>query len=234
VSEYPTNEKQAEPLDVLEARIMDVTVPKTGAEWWARREIERLRAELAEARGEQEAMKLSLWRATQWGDQDDPSPDGGAIAAASPLTRTDPGRFEVYAEAQRLVSAKRSKAALVDLVNWLLVREAEARLNDERYRWLREQCGPDGNLTIAEAGGARCMRTAVLRRSAVTRWSANRGRHSRPRQSVSPIEKMARAIYRAHWSGHPPLRWGRVPAVNREHWLRLAKAAAEALAKVTA
>ena len=54
MSEYPTNEKQAEPLDVLEARIMNVTVPKTGAEWWARREIERLSSELAEARDQLE------------------------------------------------------------------------------------------------------------------------------------------------------------------------------------
>ncbi len=97
----------------------------------------KLKNELAEARRERDVLKLSLERASRWSVSDESLPEDVDIVAAFPLGRTDPGRFEVYAEAQRLVSAKRSKAALVDLVNWLLVREAEARLNDERYRWLR-------------------------------------------------------------------------------------------------
>lgn len=95
----------------------------------------KLKNELAEARRERDVLKLSLERASRWSVSDESLPEDVDIVAAFPLGRTDPGRFEVYAEAQRLVSAKRSKAALVDLVNWLLVREAEARR--ERYR-LRE------------------------------------------------------------------------------------------------
>jgi hypothetical protein len=40
-----------------------------------------------------------------------------------------------------------------DEIECLRAELAEARRDAERYRWLREQCGPDGNLTIAEAGG---------------------------------------------------------------------------------
>lgn len=48
---------------------------------------------------------------------DKPIPEDDAIRAAHP-TRT--GRHDLYAEAMRLVGAKHSKGALVDLVNWLL------------------------------------------------------------------------------------------------------------------
>lgn len=50
-----------------------------------------------------------------WGDK--PIPEDAAIKAAHPV-RTK--RHDLYQEAQRLVGAKRSKYALVDLVNWLL------------------------------------------------------------------------------------------------------------------
>lgn len=46
-------------------------------------------------------------------------PEDAAIKAAHPM-RT--GDHATYAEAMRLVGAKYSKRALVDLVNWLLVR----------------------------------------------------------------------------------------------------------------
>lgn len=48
---------------------------------------------------------------------DHPLPEDDAIAAAHPM-RT--GRHDIGDEAMRLVSAKHSKGALVDLVNWLL------------------------------------------------------------------------------------------------------------------
>lgn len=50
-------------------------------------------------------------------DGDRPLPEDDAIKAAHP-TRT--GRHDLYAEAMRMVGAKHSKGALVDLVNWLL------------------------------------------------------------------------------------------------------------------
>lgn len=56
-----------------------------------------------------------------WGDA--PLPEDAAIKATHP-TRT--GRHDLYAEAMRLVGARHSKGALVELVNWLLVRVEEA------------------------------------------------------------------------------------------------------------
>lgn len=52
-----------------------------------------------------------------WTDEDRPLPEDDEIMAAHPM-RT--GNHERYAEAARLVGAKRSKYALIDLVNWLL------------------------------------------------------------------------------------------------------------------
>lgn len=57
-----------------------------------------------------------------WEDQ--PLPEDDAIRAAFP-TRT--GDHSTYAEAMRLVGAKRSKGALVSLVNWLLVERTRQR-----------------------------------------------------------------------------------------------------------
>lgn len=102
-------------------------------------------AALAAKDAEIEALKLSLVRAAGWTEHDQPLPEDDAILAAFPVgTNRDAGRFATYAEAQRLVSAKRSKGALVDLVNWLLARaeraEAEAaglRADAGRYRVAR-------------------------------------------------------------------------------------------------
>lgn len=52
-------------------------------------------------------------------------PEDDAIKAAHP-SRT--GDHESYAEARRLVGARRSKQGLVELVNWLLVERRQARL----------------------------------------------------------------------------------------------------------
>lgn len=54
---------------------------------------------------------------THWADQ--PLPEDEAILAAHPVNT---GRHDIYLEAMRLVGAKRSKGALVLLVNWLLAR----------------------------------------------------------------------------------------------------------------
>lgn len=59
----------------------------------------------------------------EWGDT--PLPEDDAIKAAHP-TRT--GRHDLYAEAMRLVGARRSKGGLVELVNWLLA-ERDAVVN---------------------------------------------------------------------------------------------------------
>jgi hypothetical protein len=63
---------------------------------------------------------------TDWADQ--PLPEDEAIRAAHPIYT---GRHDRYLEAMRLVGAKRSKGALVCLVNWLLQRAADAERGHE-------------------------------------------------------------------------------------------------------
>lgn len=52
-------------------------------------------------------------------DDDTPIPEDAEIYAAHPL---ETGRHDLYNEAMRLVGAKHTKGALVELVNWLLLR----------------------------------------------------------------------------------------------------------------
>lgn len=52
-------------------------------------------------------------------EQDQPIPEDEKIRAAFP---TRSGDHETYAEAMRMVGAKHSKQALIELVNWLLMR----------------------------------------------------------------------------------------------------------------
>ena len=52
-----------------------------------------------------------------WTEDDQPLPEDAVIKAAHP---TRSGNHALYGEAMRLVGAKRSKSALVALVNWLL------------------------------------------------------------------------------------------------------------------
>lgn len=59
---------------------------------------------------------MSTW------DKDQPLPEDDQIQAANPL-RT--GRHDLYVDAMRLVSAKKTKGALVEMVNWLLARHAD-------------------------------------------------------------------------------------------------------------
>ena len=51
---------QATPPAELEAQIMSYNVPKNEREWWAQKEIERLRSELAAARAELAAERGRL------------------------------------------------------------------------------------------------------------------------------------------------------------------------------
>lgn len=65
----------------------------------------------------------------EWSDDDEPLPEDDAIKAAFP---TRSGSHETYAEAMRMVGAKRSKGALVALVNWLLVELGQLAERAER------------------------------------------------------------------------------------------------------
>lgn len=60
--------------------------------------------------------------ALAWSDADAPLPEDAAIRAAAPFASRVRADHDRYMEAMRLVGAKRSKGALVDLVNWLLAR----------------------------------------------------------------------------------------------------------------
>lgn len=62
----------------------------------------------------------SLLKPPNWCDQ--PLPEDVEITAAHPMNS---GRDDLYMEAMRLVGARRSKAGLVELVTWLLLK-AEA------------------------------------------------------------------------------------------------------------
>lgn len=66
-------------------------------------------------------LEEQLARATEWSEDDKPVPEDEAILSVHPATCENPNH-DLYIEAMRLVGAKRSKYALVDLVNWLLVR----------------------------------------------------------------------------------------------------------------
>lgn len=66
----------------------------------------------------------------EWDDRELRPEEEAAIHAAFP---TRSGRHELYAEAMRLVGAKRSKGELVKLVNWLLLR-AEGPLEGAKAR----------------------------------------------------------------------------------------------------
>jgi hypothetical protein len=70
--------------------------------------------------------ECSGFETERWDDK--PIPQDKEIKAYHP-TRT--GRHEVYADAMALVGAKRSKYALVELVNWLLAKNLEL---DDRYQ----------------------------------------------------------------------------------------------------
>lgn len=81
-------------------------------------------------------------RAEAWTEEDQPLPEDDAIMAQHPINSCNHAQ---YAEALRLVGAKRSKYALVDLVNWLLAKRdalaaklAEAERDAERYRFIRD------------------------------------------------------------------------------------------------
>lgn len=91
-----------------------------------------------------EQMLLECWareseiqRLKEWTEDDQQLPEDDEIRAARP--RTTDGN-DLYAEAMRLVGAKRSKYALIDLVNWLLVEARANALDAARYRYLRDPC----------------------------------------------------------------------------------------------
>lgn len=85
-------------------------------------EVERLTVEVVDTLAA--GLEVADRESPVWTTEDRPLPEDAAIAAAFP---TRSGLHDVYQEAMRLVGAKRSKGALVGLVNWLLVEQARQR-----------------------------------------------------------------------------------------------------------
>lgn len=75
----------------------------------------------------------------QW-EEDSNLPEAEQIAAVTSM-RT--GRHDLQAEAERLVGARKSKAALVRLVNWLLHRIETKAKENERLRLALRQIAED-------------------------------------------------------------------------------------------
>jgi len=73
-------------------------------------------------KGAKHTLENLLENSDSWTDDDQPLPEDEQIRAAHPMETDD---HETYEEALRMVGAKRSKYALVDLVNWLLRRIKE-------------------------------------------------------------------------------------------------------------
>jgi hypothetical protein len=87
------------------------------------RAVAPLRAKLAAAEA-----KLASYEWPTHDEGDRPLPEDEAVDAAFP-TRT--GRHDICDEARRLVGAKRSKWALIGLVNWLLVKLTAATASEQ-------------------------------------------------------------------------------------------------------
>lgn len=68
-------------------------------------------------------LEATLAKALLLREEDQALPEDEHINAAHPLLTGD---YELHADAVRMVGAKRSKNALVDLVNWLLARAVES------------------------------------------------------------------------------------------------------------
>lgn len=94
--------------------------------------FEAMKADWVVLMGERdEARRVAI----EWTQEDLPLPEDAVIHAAHP-NRT--GAHERYQEALRLVGAKRSKYALVDLVNWMLSERDEARAEAASWKAKRE------------------------------------------------------------------------------------------------
>lgn len=88
-----------------------------------------LERELSEAKARVAELERELATTKSWTDSDQKLPEDEAIMEAHPVGSKLTTADTIYLEAIRLVSAKRSKYALVDLVNWLLARISDLSRN---------------------------------------------------------------------------------------------------------
>jgi hypothetical protein len=95
-----------------------------------------------------ECARAEIERLMAWTDQDEPLPEDDAIKVAFPLNSK---RYDLYAEAMRLVSAKRSKGALVDLVNWLLHERDALRADAAIGKVIRRRLVSSNGIPVSRA-----------------------------------------------------------------------------------
>ncbi|MGL4638861.1 MAG: hypothetical protein ACRCVX_03885 [Shewanella sp.] len=75
-------------------------------------------------------FKYALSQKSQWTEDEEAQPEAAQIHESHPLQSN---RHDLYAEALRLVSARRSKYSLVDLVNWLLHKAEPKPISHSTY-----------------------------------------------------------------------------------------------------
>jgi hypothetical protein len=98
---------------------------------------------IEELEAENSALKAQLATDLKWSKEDEPLPEDAQIHAAHPQNKDEatPSDWARWQEALRLVSKKRSKYALVDLVNWALTQRDDAR------QQLKRSCDDEHRLT---------------------------------------------------------------------------------------
>ena len=77
MTDYPPA-KQATPADTLESQIMDSSFPKNDREWWAQREIERLRKIIIAARNLSDCLEGGFVVCENCGEQESTTDIDGA------------------------------------------------------------------------------------------------------------------------------------------------------------
>lgn len=97
-------------------------------------EILRLEGMLDAKRDRIAELEAQLKEALAWSEEDEPLPEDAAIEAAHPSNMASPTKADWHRwnEALRMVSKKRSKYALVDLVNWALTAGATEGRSDQK------------------------------------------------------------------------------------------------------
>lgn len=105
-----------------------------------------------------EVRRLTAERDEALAWDEGPLPEDKQIEAAFP---TRSGRHDTYAEAMRLVGARRSKGSLVALVNWLLGELDDARAEAKTTQELWDATGQDNNTLRDQLADAKAALEAV-------------------------------------------------------------------------
>ena len=67
-----SDQRKATPAETLERHIVDPCIPKSEAEWWAHREIEKQREESKNLRAEIARLRAEMLDLAEWCETEDP------------------------------------------------------------------------------------------------------------------------------------------------------------------